>query len=101
VAHRCVGWRAQLGRGTGAGRADAWVMGTLAGRAGGGFGQGCWRRQGAGAPEEEQILQPREEAGEAGHDEGVQGSGEAAKPVGDLHCSAEAGETGCRKGLMI
>ena len=65
--------------------------------AGGSFGAyqvGVWKVL-------EQILQPRQQAGEAGHDEGVQRRGEAAAPVGGRRGGAEAGATGCRRGLMI
>ncbi|MCC6720388.1 MAG: hypothetical protein IT555_21130 [Acetobacteraceae bacterium] len=61
--------RATAGAGGGAGAA-----GPAGGGRGGGAGAAGGRRgELAGLPQQDDLLQPAEEAGEAGHDEGAQG----------------------------
>ena len=64
------------------------LMVAIAVRRGGCHGRG----EGAGLPEADEVLKPAKEAGEAGHDEGVQGCRQPATGRLRLRREAHAGD---------
>ena len=54
----------------------------------------------AGLPEQDHLLQAAEEAGEAGHDEGVQCGGQPSPCLVRLRCGAQAGQLAGEGGGM-